>query len=189
MADALARDPRCHMSEDTIILPAMPVKPPGLPLVPVLGGIAVVAAIGALVLFLQLGQRSEALAAATAQNAGLTADLARAKKQTTELENQLAARQIELESALMARLPVDVIFRVADTGLGFVAHFENHSPAALKLNVNPRRPSSGEYARLELTVPAQSSGDVNEKLGWIFRSGDTLSVSSGDFRPLSLQVP
>ena len=58
MADAPARDPMCHMSEDTIILPALPVKP-GLPLVPLFGGLAAAAAIGALVLFLQLGQRSE----------------------------------------------------------------------------------------------------------------------------------
>jgi len=177
------------MSEDTIILPVPPAKAPGLPVVPVLGGVALVAVIGALVLFLQLGQRSQALAVANAQSAQLTAELARARQQNAELENQLAARQVELDSVLMAKLPVDVIFRVADSGQGFVAHFQNHSTAALKLTVNPRRPSTGEYARIELTVLPQSSGDVTEKQGWAFKSGDTLSVSSGDFRPLSLQVP
>lgn len=177
------------MSDDTIILPAVPVKPPGLPLVPVLGIAAVAASIAALVLFLQLGQRSTALAAATAEVTQLGADLARSRQHATELESQLAARQVELDSALMAKLPVDIIFRVADTGLGFVAHFQNHSAAALTLSVNPRRPSSGEYAKLELNVAPQSSADVAEKQGWIFRSGDTLTVSSGDYRPLSLQVP
>lgn len=177
------------MSEDTIIMPALPVKPPGLPLVPALSIAAAAASIAAIVLFFQLGARNTALAAATAQATQLTSDLARAREHATELEGQLAARQVELDSALMAKLPVDTIFRVADSGLGFVAHFQNHSAAALNLVVNPRRPSTGEYAKIELSLSPQASGDVNEKLGWVFRSGDTLTVSAGDYRPLSLQVP
>ena len=177
------------MSEDTIILPAVPVKPPGLPLVPALSIAALAAAIAALVLFMQLGQRTDQLATANGQAAQLTSDLARSRQRATELEAQLVARQVELDSALMAKLPVDIIFRVADGGVGFVAHFQNHSAAPLSLNVNPRRPSSGEYAKLELGIAPQASADVNEKLGWVFRSGDTLTVSAGDYRPLSLQVP
>ena len=178
-----------HMSEDTIILPAVPVKPPGLPLVPALSIAALAASIAALVLFVQLGQRTQALAAATSQARQLSTDLARSRERATELETQLAARQVELDSALMAKLPVDIIFRVADGGSGFIAHFQNRSAAALKLYVNPHRPSSGEYAKIELPVSPQASADVNEKLGWVFRSGDTLTVSAGDYRPLSLQVP
>ncbi len=178
------------MSEDTIILPAVPAKPVGgLPLIPVLSGAVLVTLVLAIVLFMQLSQRSQALAIANAQDAQLTAELARARQQNADLENQLAARQVELDSVLMAKLPIDVIFRVSGSGQGFVAHFENHSTASLRLTVSPRRPSTGEYARVELTVPPQSSSDVTDKQGWIFRSGDTLSVSSGDFRPLSLQVP
>ena len=177
------------MADDTIILPAVPVKAPRVPLIPVLSGVAAVALIGALVLYLQLNQRDQSLAAANAQNAQLTAELTRARQQNADLENTLAARQVELDSVLMAKLPVDVIFRVADSGQGFVAHFENHSTATLRLTVNPRRPSSGEYARLELSVPAQSSSDLAEKQGWAFKSGDTLSVAAGEYRPLTLQVP
>ena len=177
------------MSEDTIIIPAAPVKPPGLPVVPALSIAALAASIAALVLFFQLGERAQALATATTQAAQLSSDLARSRQRATEFEAQLAARQVELDSALMAKLPVDVIFRVADTGIGFVAHFQNHSAAALNLAVNPHRPSSGEYAKIELGVAPQSSADVTEKLGWVFRSGDTLTVSAGDYRPLSLQVP
>ena len=177
------------MSEDTIILPAAPVKPAGLPLVPALSIAAIAASIAALVLFMQLGQRTQALAAASTQATQLSTDLARSRQHATELESQLAARQVELDSALLAKLPVDIIFRVADAGLGFVAHFQNHSAAGLGLMVNPRRPSSGEYAKIELSVAPQASADVTEKQGWIFRSGDTLTVSAGDYRPLSLQVP
>jgi len=176
-------------SDDTVVLPAVPVKPAGVSLVPVLAAVALVAAIGALVLFLQLNSRTQALAAATTQNSQLTAELERARQQSAELENQLAARQVELDSVLMAKLPVDVIFRVAGSGQGFVAHFENRSTSTLRLMVNPRRPSSGEYARIELTVSPQSGGDVSDKQGWAFRSGDTLSVSAGEYRPLTLQVP
>jgi hypothetical protein len=177
------------MSDDTVILPAQPVKAPGLPLVPALAIAALAAAIAAAVLYVQVGQAKQAIAAATTQSAELTAALTRAQQHVTELEQTLAARQVELDSALMAKLPVDVIFRVAEGGQGFLAHFENHSGSSLKLSVNPRRPSSGEYARLELAVPPQSAGDVGEKQGWVFRSGDTLSVSAGEYRTMSLQVP
>ena len=177
------------MSDDTIVMPAVPLKPPGLPLVAILGGAAVAALLLVLVLFLQLGSRGQSLAAATSQNAQLTAELDRVRQQNAELQNQLAARQLELDSVMLAKLPVDVIFRVAGSGTGFIAHFQNRASSALKLTVSPRRPSSGEYARIELMLPAQSSGDLTEKQGWAFRSGDTLSVSSGDFRPLTLQVP
>lgn len=177
------------MSDDTIIMPAVPLKPPGLPLVPILGAAALVSALGALVLFLQFGARGQALAAANAQTAQLSVELGRVREQNAELENQLAARQLELDSVMMSKLPIDVIFRVSGSGTGFVAHFQNRASSTLKLTVSPRRPSSGEYARIELTLPPQSAGDVAEKQGWAFRSGDTLSVSSGDFRPMTLQVP
>ena len=70
-----------------------------------------------------------------------------------------------------------------------MAHLENTSTATIRLTVEPRRSRTGEYARLELTIPADSSAELAEKHGWAFRSGDTLTMSSGDFRPLSLAVP
>jgi hypothetical protein len=177
------------MSEDTVILPSVAAKPPRVPLVPVLGIVALAASAAALVLYLQLADQKAAAASANAAHSESSARLALAERKVRTLEQELAARQAELDSMVKATLPVDVSFRVGEPGTGFIAHFENRSLSALKLIVQPRRPQTGEYGRFELDVEPQSSGDFAEKQGWAFRSGDTIAVSAGDFRSLSLQVP
>jgi hypothetical protein len=172
--------------EDTMVLPASALQKPAL--VPALAVAAAVALLLAAFFLYQSHQRATALAAATAGAEQATAELARSRQHVHELERELAVKRTELASALRT-LPVEVSFHVGDPGTGFVAHFENTSTATLRLTVEPRRPHTGEYGRLELTIPAESSAELAEKQGWAFRSGDTLSVTSGEFRPVSLAVP
>lgn len=159
------------------------------PVVPALGLLAVAATAVAVVLFVRLGERNDALAAASAQGAQLGSQLSVTRRKLGELEAQLAARQTELDRALTAKLPVDVSFHLGDPGTGFVARFDNRATVELKLAVEPRRPATGEYGKIELSLAPQSSGEVGDKQGWGFKSGDTLTVNSGEFRALSLQVP
>ncbi|MBS0395766.1 MAG: hypothetical protein JSR54_14185, partial [Proteobacteria bacterium] len=109
-----------------------------------------------------------------------------ARARVSELEHELATQRTELASALR-QLPVEVSFRVTDGQL--VATFENHSTRAIDVVVEPRRARTGEYGRIELTLPEQGTATVGERQGWSFRSGDTLTVLSGDYRPVSLAVP
>lgn len=173
--------------EDTLVLPASAAKKP-LPLVPLLAAISVLAAAAAGYFYYQAGQRAAALAVATADTEQARAQLGRVQARVKELEHDLAAKQTELASALRS-LPVEVSFRVGEPGTGFVAHFDNHSTAPLHLTVEPRRARTGEYGREELTIPENGSAELAEKQGWAFRSGDTLTLTSGDFRPVSLAVP
>jgi hypothetical protein len=173
--------------EDTMVLPAPALKKP-LPLVPALAAAAVLAVAAAGFFFHQSSQRAAALAAATTGAEQANAELTRAKGRVRALEQELASMKTELASALRT-LPVEVSFHVGEPGTGFVAHFDNQSTAPMRLIVEPRRARTGEYGRVELTIPADGSAEVSEKQGWAFRSGDTLTVSSGDFRPVSLAVP
>jgi glucose/arabinose dehydrogenase len=173
--------------EDTMVLPASALKKP-LPLVPALAAAAAIAVLAAGFFFYQASQRANALVAASAAAAQMSAELAQAKQRIHELEQDVAAKKTELASALRM-LPVEVRFHVGEPGTGFVAHFENQSTVTLRLTVEPRRARTGEYGRLELTIPSDSSAELSEKQGWAFRSGDTLTVSSGDYRPVSLAVP
>jgi hypothetical protein len=173
--------------QDTMVLPASALKKP-LPVVPALVATSVLALALAGFFLHQANQRADALAAATATAEQASGELTRLKARVHELEQDLASKKTELASALRT-LPVEVSFRVGDPGTGFVAHFENQSTATLRLSVEPRRARTGEYGRLELTIPAESSAELAEKQGWAFRSGDTLTVTSGDFRPVSLAVP
>ena len=165
-----------------MVLPASALKKP-LPLVPALAAASVLAVALALFFFYQSGKRADALAAATAGATQATADLTQAKTRIRALEQELANMKTALASALRT-LPVEVSFHVGEPGTGFVAHFENTSTATMRLTVEPRRARTGEYGRVELTIPADSSAELSEKQGWAFHSGDTLTVSSGDFRPV-----
>jgi hypothetical protein len=177
------------MSDETVVLPASAVKAPRLPLVPLLGGAALAAAATALFLFMQVNDARSALADSNGRAATLEASLSRSEKKVAALTQQLLARQTELDSVVQAKLPLEVSFSVGAPGAGFIAHFENRSAKRLDLVIEPRRPRSGEYGKFDLSLEAQSGGDLTDKDGWEFRSGDLIAVSSGDFRPMSLQVP
>lgn len=170
-----------------MVLQASALKKP-LALVPALAAAAAVALVLAGFFFYQSHQRANALEAASAGAAQSAAELARARQRVHDLEEELAAKKTELASALRT-LPVEVNFHVGEPGTGFVAHFENTSTVTLRLTVEPRRAHTGEYSRLEITVPPESAAELGEKQGWSFRSGDTLTVTSGEFRPVSLAVP
>ena len=159
-----------------------------LPLVPALAAAVAVAIVAAGFFFFQASKRADALAAASADASQAHSALTHAQQRIHELEQEVAAKKTELASVLKT-LPVAVSFRVGEPGTGFVAHFENQSTAAMRLIVEPRRARTGEYGRIELMLSPYSSGEVSEKQGWAFRSGDTLTVSSGDFRAVSLAVP
>lgn len=173
--------------EDTMVLPASARKKP-LPVIPALAGATVLAVALAGFFLHQSSQRADALATATAGAEQANGELVRLKARVRALEQELASKKTELASALKT-LPVEVSFHVGDPGTGFVAHFDNTSTAPMRLIVEPRRARTGEYGRLEVTIPADGSAELAEKQGWAFRSGDTLTVSSGDFRPVSLAVP
>jgi len=170
-----------------MVLPASALKKP-LPLVPALAAASALALVLAGFFFYQASQRASALAAAAASAERASAELTQAKGRIHALEQEIATMKTALASALRT-LPVDVTFHVGDPGTGFVAHFDNTSTATIRLTVEPRRARTGEYGRLELTIPPDSAAELSEKQGWAFHSGDTLTVSSGDFRPVSLAVP
>ena len=170
-----------------MVLTAAAEKKP-LPLLPALVAVSILAVALAGFFAYRSAQRGTALAAATASAEQASGDLVRAKARVHELEQELAAKKTELASALRT-LPVEVSFHVGEPGTGFVAHFENQSTAPMRLIVEPRRARTGEYGKVELTLAADGSAELSEKQGWAFRSGDTLMVTSGDFRPVSLAVP
>lgn len=171
--------------EDTMILPAGAAKR-ALPVVPALAAAVVVALAAAGYFAFQAAGRAEAIAAANAATDEVRGQLTRAQARIRQLDAELAAKQTELASALRT-LPVDVRFNVVDGQL--VASFENHATRELDLVVEPRRARTGEYSRLDITVAAQGVGSIGEKQGWGFKSGDTLTVTAGDFKPVSLAVP
>jgi hypothetical protein len=176
------------MSEDTVVLPAMPRLPaPGV--LPGLIAAVVIFAVAAGYFYLQGARRAQALDAAQAQVASLQTKAIEADKQIDKLESQLAAQQLQLQQNVQLALPLDITFRAGRPGSGFIARFQNLSSADINVTVRPRHIDTGETREFDLRLPAHSLAEIGHAEGWAFQSGDVLSVKSGSYQPLSLRAP
>jgi Flp pilus assembly protein TadG len=175
--------------ESTTVLPGSmaPKRKPSL-LLPLFGAIAVLAMLAA-GYFLQRASEQEALAAARAEISEAQSSAATARKQAERLAAQIAALQSQLLKVKDAAIPALLYFRAGPPGKGFVAQIENQSADALPVTVEAQRPSTGEKKSFELTVPPRGVAEIGAGDGWAFANGDTLTVSSGQLKPLSLRIP
>jgi hypothetical protein len=176
------------MSEDTVVLPVMPRLPaPGL--LPGLIAAVVIFAVAAGYFYLQGARRAQALDSAQAQVASLQTKATEADRRIEKLESQLAAQQQQLEQNAQLPLPLDITFRAGRPGSGFVARFQNLSNADMNVTVRPRHIETGETREFDLRLPAHALAELGQAEGWAFQSGDTLSIKSGSYQPLSLRAP
>jgi multidrug efflux pump subunit AcrA (membrane-fusion protein) len=176
------------MSEDTVVLQVVPRLPaPGvLP-----GLIAAVVLFGAAAgyFYLQGARRAQALDSAQAQVAALQSKASEADKRIEKLESQLAAQQLQLEQNSQLPLPLDITFRAGRPGSGLIARLQNLSNADINVAVRPRHIDTGETREFDLRLPAHALAELGQAEGWAFQSGDSLSVKSGSYQPLSLRAP
>jgi hypothetical protein len=179
------------MAEDsTTVLPAaLAPKASRSLLLPLLGTIAAMAALAAVHFFQRAGEQEGALAAARMEASEAQASAALARRQVERLTAQIAALHSQLLKVKDAALPALLEFRAGPPGQGFVAQVENLSADALPVTVEAQRPSTGEKKSLELTVPPRGVAEIGAGDGWAFTNGDTLMVSSGQLKPLSLRIP
>ena len=179
------------VDDSTTILPAsMAPKSAGRRvLLPLLGAIAIAAALAAGYFFQRVGEREGALAAARVEVSEAQSKAVITRRQVERLSAQIASLQSQLLKFKDAPLPALLDFRAGGPGKGFVAQVENQSPDALPVTVEAQRPSTGEKKSFELSVPPRGIAEIGAGDGWAFTNGDTLTVSSGQFKPLSLRIP
>ena len=177
------------MSEDTIVLPTPLPRMPAPALIPGLVAATVLLAALAGFLYVQGAHRLTSLNGAQDQLLALRTKTTQQQQRIEALEAQIAMQQAELDKGAALPLPVDVTFRVGRPGTGLVARFQNFSNSDLVLAVKPRRTDTGEKADFTLSVPVHALIELGKDEGWAFQTGDTLSVSSGNYQPLSLRAP
>jgi hypothetical protein len=176
------------MTEETVVLPALQ-RFPAPALVPALTVAALILAVATGFFYLQSAHNGEALGEANSQVVTLHDELSKAQQKASTLEAQVAAlQQREAEQGVPLPLPVEVTFRAGRPGLGFVARFQNYSAGAIGITVRVSR-ASGEQREFKLDVPVHGLVEAGHEQGWDFQSGDTLSVQSGNYSPLSYRVP
>ena len=179
------------VEDSTTVLPAS-MAPKGVGrhlLLPLLGAIAIGAVLAAGYFFQRVGEQEGALAAARLETSEAQSKTVIARRQVDRLTAQIAALQSQLLKFKDAPLPALLDFRAGSPGKGFVAQVENQSPDALPVTVEAQRPSTGEKKSFELSVPPRGIAEIGAGDGWAFANGDTLTVSSGQFKPLSLRIP
>ena len=176
--------------DSTTVLPAsMAPKARRSLLLPVLGAIAVAATLTAGYFLQRAGEQETALAAVRMEASEAHGSAAIARRQVERLTAQVSALQSQLLAAKDAKLPALLDFRAGPPGQGFVAQVENQSTETLPVTVEAQRPSTGDKKSFELSVPPRGIAEIGAGDGWAFTNGDTLTVSSGRFKPLALRIP
>jgi|GEM_PF-3587695 len=176
--------------ESTTVMPAsMAPKRTRSLLLPLLGAIAAIAALAAGYFFQRVGEQEAALTAARMEASEAQSSASGARRQVERLTAQLASLQSQLLKVKDAPLPALIYFRAGAPGKGFVAQVENQSADALPVTVEAQRPSTGEKKSFDISVPPRGIAEVGADDGWAFTNGDTLMVSSGQLKPLSLRIP
>lgn len=178
-------------ADDTNVLPVSMAPRAPASRIPVLvaSAVAVVGLAAAAWLHLQVGALEQQLAAAQEQAAAASKSAANVRRDLQAAQALVAQRDEELARFREAPLPVDVTFRAGRPGTGFIAQLDNRGADPVVVDVAIARPSTGETVTVQLEIPARGLGELGPGNGWAFASGDTLRVSGGSYRALTLRVP
>jgi hypothetical protein len=190
-AVAIPEEAAMPAADDTSVLPALSAARAPASRVPVL--VAAAVAVGGLAaaswFYVQAGSLQESLANAEARVAEASKATANARRELKAAQALVAERDAELAKFREAPLPVDVTFRAGRPGTGFIAQLDNRSAEAMVVDVTMARPGTGETTTVQLEIAARGLGELGPGHGWTFASGDTLRVSGGSYRALTLRVP
>ena len=113
------------------------------------------------------------------------------QREIEQLKAQLAYKETDYQTAVMAKpaLPVVINFRSSILGKGLVAVIDNTSDRYLTVVLSVRNPTLSTAKRFKLDLDPQSRTDFGHLEGWQFVSGDELALFNDEFGALRLTVP
>jgi hypothetical protein len=91
--------------------------------------------------------------------------------------------------AKLPPMPVNVKFRPAASGPGFVLAFENTSSRPLSLVARLEHPAIRDRKKFGLYVGPKSHVDVDRVSGWTAQSGDRVTLENSNFKTWSGLIP
>jgi hypothetical protein len=94
-----------------------------------------------------------------------------------------------LREASKRDLPVSVTFRPALLGSGLVATFKNNSSRTLEVAAVFSSPNTGQQRQANLVLPSSGVQEIGHSDGWPFTSGQHITLTNTDFRPVEYIVP
>lgn len=178
-------------SDDTSVLPTVMAPRAGAGRASII--VASVVAAGALCaagwLFLQKNTLEQEVASAVTRATTAEGAANRARAELKRAQDTIADKEAELSKLRETPLPVDVTFRAGRPGTGFIAQIDNHSGDAIIVDVQIERAWTNESTTVQIDIPARGMSEIGAGNGWAFASGDTMKISGGTYRGLTLRVP
>jgi Tfp pilus assembly protein PilX len=178
-------------SDDTSVLPTAMAPRAGSGRTPLI--VASVVAVGALVaagfLFVKMNELEQQVASAESRASAAEGAVSRARAELKRAQAAVADKEAELAKLRETPLPVDVTFRAGRPGTGFIAQIDNHTGDAIIVDVAIERAWTNESTTVQIDIPARGMSEIGAGNGWAFASGDSLKISGGTYRPLTLRVP
>lgn len=111
-------------------------------------------------------------------------------EEATQKQQQLVAEANQLISA--ARLPeatVNITFRPAMMGSGFVARITNTSTASIPVTIEVKRSSTGQTKEYESVINGNAFKEIGHQEGWPFVSGDEVTVKQPNHKAKTKNLP
>jgi hypothetical protein len=188
---AMSRNGIAMASDDTSVLPAMMAPRANAGRTPVIvAALVAVLALGAAGWsFLRANQLESQVAAAEQRATDAEGAASRARAELKKAQTTIADRDAELSKLRETPIPVDVTFRAGRPGTGFIAQVDNRSGDAIIVDIEIQRAWTNEGTTVQIDIPARGMSEIGAGNGWAFASGDTLKITSGSFRALTLRVP
>jgi len=86
-------------------------------------------------------------------------------------------------------LQVEVGYRPALTGDGYVLHLHSTSSKSLSLNVKLTNPTFKKSQTYQIVLDAGAHKEIGHLEGWTLASGDEIEVSHAGYQALSVGIP
>lgn len=91
--------------------------------------------------------------------------------------------------ASLPPLPVNVKYRHALLGQGYVLVLRNTSGQSLQLMASLTHPSINDTRRFDVYIAPNGSTGIGRLNGWITQSGDRITLTNSNYQPWSGSIP
>jgi hypothetical protein len=95
----------------------------------------------------------------------------------------------ENHDAKLPPLPVNVEFRPALLGPGYVLRLQNTSDRPLQLMASLTHPAVNDTRKYDVLVPARSFTELSHFNGWITQHGDRIALENSNFKSWTGSIP
>lgn len=89
----------------------------------------------------------------------------------------------------LPKLPVNVQFRHALLGPGYVLILRNTSGQPLQVMASLTHPAINDTRSFDVYIPPNGSTDIGKLNGWITQSGDNITLKNSKYQPWNGSIP